>query len=100
MDPRIKLQLPNAPTEKGMYSPSFTNYLTNLVYGEAGEVANKLADATGAARVAPDGEIIETRDGDALFDLLPFVDKMSAAGRSGRLAIQLLKNRKLINKAS
>ena len=69
VDPRIKLQLPNTPTEKGMYAPSFTNYLTNLVYGEAGEVANKLADATGAARVAPDGELIETRDGDALFDL-------------------------------
>ena len=100
MDPRIKLQLPNTPTEKGMYSPSFTNYLTNLVYGEAGEIANKLADATGTARVAPDGELIETRDGDALFDLLPFVDKMSAAGRSGRLVTQLLKNRKLTSKAS
>lgn len=100
VDPRIKLQLPNIPTEKGMYAPSFTNYLTNLVYGETGEVANKLADATGAARVAPDGELIETRDGDALFDLLPLVDKMSAAGRGGRLATQLLKNRKLTSKAS
>lgn len=100
VDPRIKLELPNAPKEKGMYSPSFTNYLTNLVYGEAGEVANKLADATGTARVAPDGELIETRDGDALFDLLPFVDKMSAVGKGTKLTTQLLKNRKLASKAS
>ena len=100
IDPRIKLELPNTPTEKGMYAPSFMNYLTNFVYGEAGEVANKLADATGTARVAPDGELIETRDGDALFDLLPFVDKMSAVGKGAKLTTQLLKNRKLASRAS
>ena len=100
IDPRIKLELPNTPTEKGMYAPSFTNYLTNFVYGEAGEVANKLADATGAARVAPDGELIETRDGDALFDLLPVVDKMSEVGKGVKLITQSLKNRGLVSRAS
>ena len=100
IDPRIKLELPNTPTEKGMYAPSFTNYLTNFVYGEAGEVANKLADAIGAAKVAPDGELIETRDGDALFDLLPVVDKMSEVDKGVKLVRQLSKNRKLASRAS
>ena len=100
MDPRIKLELPNTPTEKGMYAPSFTNYLTNFVYGEAGEVANKLADATGTAKVAPDGELIETRDGDALFDLLPVVDKISEVSKGVKLVRQLSKNKKLASRAS
>ena len=38
-----------------MYAPSFSNDLINSIYGEAGEIANKLADVTGTAKVAPDG---------------------------------------------
>lgn len=86
VDPRIKLQLPNTPTEKGMYAPSFTNYLTNFIYGTAGEVANKLADAAGVARVAPDGELIETRDGDALFDLPIYAKALRLTGNIPQFA--------------
>lgn len=69
VDPEIPIQLPNTPKEKGAYSPSITNEFINTVAGTAGDAANYLADKTGLPNLAPDEQLVETRDGDALFDL-------------------------------
>lgn len=69
VDPEIQLQIPNAPKEKGMYNPSITNELTNIIAGTAGDVINYLANKSGLHNLAPNEQLIETEDGDALFDL-------------------------------
>ena len=69
VDPEIPLQLPSTPKEKGMYNPSITNELTNIVTGTAGDVINYLANKSGLHNLAPNEQLIETEDGDALFDL-------------------------------
>ena len=69
VDPEIPLQLPNTPKENGMYSPSITNYLTNAIVGTAGDAVNYLANKAGLPNIAPNEQLVETRDGDALFDL-------------------------------
>ena len=68
VDPEIPIQVPK-PIEKGMYSPSITNELTNTIVGTAGDAINYLANKTGLPNLAPDEQLVETRDGDALFDL-------------------------------
>lgn len=69
VDPEIPLQFPSTPKEKGMYNPSITNELTNIIVGTTGDVINYLANKSGLHNLAPNEQLIETEDGDALFDL-------------------------------
>lgn len=69
VDPEIPLYLPSTPKEKGMYNPSITNELTNIIVGTAGDVTNYLANKSGLPNLAPNEQLVETRDGDALFDI-------------------------------
>lgn len=69
VDPEIPLQIPNTPKEKGMYNPSITNELTNIIVGTAGDAFNYLVNKSGLPNLAPNEQLIETEDGDALFDL-------------------------------
>ena len=68
VDPQIPIQI-SYPIEKGMYSPSITNELTNTIVGTAGDAVNYLANKAGLSNLAPNEQFVETRDGDALFDL-------------------------------
>ena len=52
-----------------MYSPSITNELTNTIVGTAGDAINYLANKAGLPNLATNEQLVETRDGDALFDL-------------------------------
>ena len=52
-----------------MYSPSITNELTNTIVGTAGDAVNYLANKAGLTNIAANEQLVETRDGDALFDL-------------------------------
>lgn len=52
-----------------MYSPSITNELTNIIVGTAGDAVNYLSNKSGLPNLAPNEQLVETRDGDALFDL-------------------------------
>lgn len=68
VDPQIPIEV-SQPIEKGMYSPSITNELTNTIAGTAGDAVNYLANKAGLPNLAPNEQLVETRDGDALFDL-------------------------------
>lgn len=68
VDPEIPIQI-SQPIEKGMYSPSITNELTNTIVGTAADAVNYLANRAGLSNLAPNQQFVETRDGDALFDL-------------------------------
>lgn len=68
VDPQIPIQVAQ-PIEKGMYSPSVTNELTNTIVGTTGDAVNYLANKAGLPNLAPNEQLLETRDGDALFDL-------------------------------
>lgn len=68
VDPQIPIEVSQS-TENGMYSPSITNELTNIIVGTAGDVTNYLANKAGLPNLAPNEQFIETKDGDALFDL-------------------------------
>lgn len=68
VDPEIPIQI-SQPIENGMYSPSITNELTNTIVGTAGDAVNYLANKAGLHNLAPNEQLVETRDGDALFDL-------------------------------
>ena len=68
VDPEIPIQI-SQPIEKGMYSPSITNEFTNTIVGTTGDAVNYLANKAGLHNLAPNEQLIETRDGDALFDL-------------------------------
>lgn len=68
VDPEIPIQI-SQPIEKGMYSPSITNELTNTIVGTAGDVINYLANKAGLPNLAPNEQLVETRDGDSIFDL-------------------------------
>lgn len=68
VDPQIPIQVAQ-PIEKGMYSPSVTNELTNTIVGTTGDAVNYLANKAGLHNLAPNEQLLETRDGDALFDL-------------------------------
>ena len=68
VDPQIPIEI-SQHTENGMYSPSITNELTNTIVGIAGDAVNYLANKAGLTNLAPNEQLVETRDGDALFDL-------------------------------
>lgn len=68
VDPQIPIEI-SQHTENGMYSPSITNELTNTIVGTAGDAVNYLANKAGLTNLAPNEQLVETRDGDALFDL-------------------------------
>lgn len=68
VDPQIPIEVYQS-TENGMYSPSITNELTNTIVGTAGDAVNYLANKAGLTNLAPNEQLVETRDGDALFDL-------------------------------
>ena len=68
VDPQVPIEV-SQPIEKGMYSPSITNELTNTIAGTAGDAVNYLANKAGLPNLAPNEQLVETRDGDALFDL-------------------------------
>lgn len=67
VDPQIPIEI-SYHTENGMYSPSITNELTNTIVGTAGDAINYLANKAGLPNLAPNEQLVETRDGDALFD--------------------------------
>ena len=68
VDPYIPIEVAQT-MEKGMYSPSITNELTNIIVGTAGDAINYLANKADLPNLAPNEQLVETRDGDALFDL-------------------------------
>lgn len=68
VDPEIPIQI-SQPIEKGMYSPSITNELTNTIVGTAADAVNYLANKAGLHNLAPNQQFVETGDGDALFDI-------------------------------
>lgn len=67
-DPEIPLQV-SSPKEKGLVQPSITNEVFNTIVGSAGDVVNYVANKAGLPNLAPNEQFIETKDGDALFDL-------------------------------
>ena len=68
IDPQIPIEVAQT-MEKGMYNPSITNELTNIIVGTAGDAVNYLSNKSGLPNLAPNEQLVETRDGDALFDL-------------------------------
>lgn len=82
VDPEIPIQI-SQPIEKGMYSPSVTNELTNTIVGTAADAVNYLANKTGLHNLAPNQQFVETRDGDALFDLPGY-------GQTAKLSLYVL----------
>lgn len=68
VDPQIPIEV-SQHTENGMYSPSITNELTNTIVGTAGDAINYLANKADLPNLAPNEQLVETIDGDALFDL-------------------------------
>lgn len=97
VDPEIPIQIPNTPKEKGAYSPSITNEFINIVAGTAGDAANYLADKAGLSNLAPNEQLIDTRDGDALFDL-PMYGQAAKLGLyglgryGGKFGLKMLQN--------
>ena len=105
LDPEIPIQI-SQPIEKGMYSPSITNELTNTIVGTAGDAVNYLANKAGLPNLAPNEQLVETRDGDALFDLPGYgqVAKLSLyglgryGGKLGLKKLQKLARQKLLER--
>ena len=78
-----------------MYNPSITNEITNTIVGTAGDAVNYLANKAGLPNLAPNEQLVETRDGDALFDLPGYgqVAKLSLYGLGrygGKLGLKKL----------
>lgn len=97
VDPEIKLQLPNRPREKGLVQPSITNEIFNTIVGSAGDAVNYAANKVGLPNLAPSEQLIETRDGDALFDLPGYGQAaklgLYSIGRyGGKLGLKKLQN--------
>ena len=96
VDPEMPIQVPQ-PIEKGMYSPSITNEFINTVVGTAGDATNYLANKAGLPNLAPNEQLIETRDGDALFDL-PMYGQAAKLGLyglgryGGKFGLKMLQN--------
>lgn len=105
VDPEIPIQIPKS-IEKGMYSPSVTNEITNTIVGTAGDAINYLANKAGLPNLAPDKQLIETKDGDALFDFPGYgqAAKLSLyglgryGGKLGLKALQNLAKKKLLER--
>ena len=94
VDPQIPIEI-SQPVEKGMYNPSITNELTNTIAGTAGDAVNYLANKADLPNLAPNEQLVETRDGDALFDLPGYgqVAKLSLYGLGrygGKLGLKKL----------
>ena len=94
VDPQMPIEV-SQPVEKGMYNPSITNELTNTIAGTAGDAVNYLANKAGLPNLAPNEQLVETRDGDALFDLPGYgqVAKLSLYGLGrygGKLGLKKL----------
>ncbi len=94
VDPQMPIEV-SQPIEKGMYNPSITNELTNTIAGTAGDAVNYLANKAGLPNLAPNEQLVETRDGDALFDLPGYgqVAKLSLYGLGrygGKLGLKKL----------
>ena len=68
VDPQVPIEVAQS-IEKGMYSPSITNEFTNTIVGTAGDAVNYLTNKASLPNLAPNEQLVETRDGDALFDL-------------------------------
>lgn len=106
VDPEIPIELPNVPKEKGVYSPSVTNEFINTVVGTAGDATNYLANKAGLSNLAPNEQLVETRDGDALFDLPGYgqAAKLSLyglgryGGKLGLKKLQKLAKQKLLER--
>ena len=97
VDPEIKLQLPNRPREKGLVQPSITNEIFNTIVGSAGDAVNYAANKVGLPNLAPSEQLIETRDGDALFDLPGYgwaakLGLYSIGRYGGKLGLKKLQN--------
>lgn len=105
VDPQIPIEV-SQHIEKGMYSPSITNELTNTIVGTAGDAVNYLANKAGLPNLAPDEQLVETRDGDALFDLPGYgqAAKLSLyglgryGGKFGLKKLQKLAKQKLLER--
>lgn len=96
-DPEIPIQLPNTPKEKGMVQPSISNEVINTIFGTAGDIANYVANKSGLPDLAPNEQFIETKDGDALFDLPGYgqAEKLALYGLGrygGKLGLKPLQN--------
>lgn len=94
VDPQVPIEV-SQPIEKGMYNPSITNELINTIVGTAGDAVNYLANKAGLPNLAPNEQLVETRDGDALFDLPGYgqVAKLSLYGLGrygGKLGLKKL----------
>lgn len=106
VDPEIPIELPNVPKEKGAYSPSVTNEFINTVVGTAGDATNYLANKAGLSNLAPNEQLVETRDGDALLDLPGYgqAAKLSLyglgryGGKLGLKKLQKLAKQKLLER--
>ena len=105
VDPYIPIEV-DQHIENGMYSPSITNELTNTIVGTAGDAVNYLANKAGLPNLAPNEQLVETRDGDALFDLPGYgqVAKLSLyglgryGGKLGLKKLQKLARQKLLER--
>lgn len=97
VDPEIPIELPNVPKEKGAYNPSITNEFINTVAGTAGDAANYLVNKADLPNLAPNEQLVETRDGDALFDL-PMYGQAAKLGLyglgryGGKFGLKMLQN--------
>lgn len=97
VDPEIPIQLPNTPKEKGLVQPSITNEILNTIVGFAGDAVNYAANKAGLSNLAPNEQFIETKDGDALFDLPGYgqIAKLGLYGLgryAGKLQLKKLQN--------
>lgn len=105
VDPQIPIEVSQS-IEKGMYSPSITNELTNTIVGTAGDAVNYLANKAGLHNLAPNEQLVETRDGDALFNLPGYgqAAKLSLyglgryGGKFGLKKLQKLAKQKLLER--
>lgn len=105
VDPQIPIEISQS-TEKGMYNPSITNELTNTIVGTTGDAVNYLANKAGLPNLAPNEQLVETRDGDALFDLPGYgqATKLSLYGlgrygnKLGLKKLQKLSRQKLLER--
>ena len=97
VDPEIPIQLPNTPKEKGLVQPSITNEVFNTIVGSTGDAINYAANKAGLPNLTPSEQFIETKDGDALFDL-PGYGQIAKAGLyglgryGGKLGLKKLQN--------
>ena len=105
VDPQIPIEV-DQTIEKGMYSPSITNELTNTIVGTAGDAVNYLANKAGLPNLVPNEQLVETMDGDALFDLPGYgqATKLSLyglgryGGKLGLKKLQKLARQKLLER--